>query len=249
MLSGAPVSHALVWGVHLAILWAGPRRLGHRLRTSVGVGVASAAITVALWRAEQDLRSMLFAASLGIAATWSHHTHAMTYRTLELLEDERAELRTALDRIALVEERARIARELHDGLGARLTALYWRVQRLTRSGAGALGPRVAEIAARTSHALGELRATAWVLRAATRPASEVLDFVRARIADAHPQLAVEGAVSADAIEVELSSELGLAAVRDVEATLRGAPPGKSPERVELTVHARGVDASVVWRGE
>ena len=64
----------------------------------------------------------------------------------------------------------------------------------------------------------------------------------------HPVKSFQG-FQADAIEVELSSELGLAAVRDVEATLRGAPPGKSPERVELTVHARGVDASVVWRGE
>ena len=99
---------------------------------------------------------------------------------------EREALSAQLAALKAREERTRIARDLHDGLAAELTALNFRVDSLSRM-QRALDPAsrdaFGEIGERVQQALGELRSVVWAMRAPAQTWAEVMEYLERRCAE------------------------------------------------------------------
>lgn len=87
-------------------------------------------------------------------------------------------VREAMAAAAVEDERRRIARELHDGVGAELSALL-RQARASRSEAASS----AELVRRASASLEELRVVVWALRKPARPLAEVVEYLAVKVRD------------------------------------------------------------------
>lgn len=111
--------------------------------------------------------------SLGIGALELYvYWLALTVsRKLSATEAELAETRVR-------EERERIARDIHDGLGADLAALDWRL-RGPRNDA-TLKHEVDELVARLGQGSAELRTIVWALRTPSRSWADVVAYIRQR---------------------------------------------------------------------
>lgn len=84
-------------------------------------------------------------------------------------------LRERLERVLVEEERNRIARDLHDGLGAELTALLLQARVLeTQVSDPGHRERLSSMMARAGRSLDELRAVVWSLRPASRSWEELV---------------------------------------------------------------------------
>jgi signal transduction histidine kinase/ligand-binding sensor domain-containing protein len=95
------------------------------------------------------------AAALSLAGLGIHHRRVLVLRRLQRLEQQRA----------LQEERARIARDLHDDLGANLTGIALKAdlaQRQLQTAAGPAG-QFGEIASSTRGLVDQMRETVWAL--------------------------------------------------------------------------------------
>jgi two-component system, NarL family, sensor histidine kinase UhpB len=88
--------------------------------------------------------------------------HLATRRMLELSQERLRALSRRLFEVQ-EEERARLARDLHDDIGQALTALKIQLESLARDGAAA-GPRVLECVETTRHALERVRQLSLSLR-------------------------------------------------------------------------------------
>lgn len=95
---------------------------------------------------------------------------------------ERDELNAQLATQRLEAERSRIARDLHDGIGADLSTVFWELQKLVASGPKDSSNRQAMegIAARVSESMTELRAVIWALEAEKLEWPELVDRIRLR---------------------------------------------------------------------
>lgn len=98
---------------------------------------------------------------------------------------EREALEARIAAMRLHEERSRIARELHDGLGAELSALMWRAERIrARLGAGQGGGHQEELGTlidRAGFSIDELRTVVWALRAPSTTWGALTAYVRDRV--------------------------------------------------------------------
>ncbi len=102
-------------------------------------------------------------------------------RRLSAMVVEREELLHELVERRASDERARIARDLHDGLAAELTAMAWRVESMEKvmpepTAQAALGGLVD----RVQLSIDELRAIVWALRSPAQGWQEVVDYLRGR---------------------------------------------------------------------
>jgi signal transduction histidine kinase len=182
---------------------------------------------------------------ISVFGGWAFHTQRR-------LQDQLAEARAALDRQAFMEERRRIASDVHDLLAHSLTVvmLHLTAARMAveRDPAGA-GTTLAEAEQLGRQALGEVRRLVDLLRgddrpdaAAPLPSARDLPGLVARLSAAGMtvQLEVEGD------ETRLSPSTGLALFRIAQEALSNAgrhAPGARVE-VRLTVEAREARLSV-----
>lgn len=136
--------------------------------------------------------------SLGIGALELYvYWLALTVsRRLAATDAERARLAAQLADTRVREERERIARDIHDGLGADLAALDWRLRGL-RSDA-TLKHEVDELVARLGQGSAELRTIVWALRTPSRSWPEVVAYIRQRAQE----------MCADKLRLELVDEGG-----------------------------------------
>lgn len=143
-------------------------------------------------------------------------------------------LRSALEARALADaerrelevlrERARIARDLHDGLGAELTGLLYRAQ--------AAEPADEALVERVRGCVDELRTTVWLLRDNERPTEAFVTWLRERCLDlCAGRCALT--LTVDGRPVALDGELMVHVARMVLEAVRNAARHAQAKRVDV----------------
>lgn len=125
-----------------------------------------------------DVGAAVLALTIGALGLYVYWLSLTVSRKLAATDAERARLAAALAETRVREERERIARDIHDGLGADLAALDWRLRGL-RSDA-TLKHEVDDLVARLGQGAAELRTIVWALRTPTRSWTEVVAYIRQR---------------------------------------------------------------------
>lgn len=153
----------------------GPARRNTFLAVVVPLGLAVAfLVSGAPAAAALSLLNGLFAITLYLLLT-------RVYRVLSAALAREAELKLQLAELRVHQERSRIAEDLHDGIGANLAGLMWRVRAMTSSPRAAANTgELVMIEQRISEMLGSLRGAIWNLRRSPEPWSEIEKLLRER---------------------------------------------------------------------
>jgi signal transduction histidine kinase len=150
---------------YLAIIAAGPAAL--LVAFALDGNVASSLISV-------------FAGALGVTVC---NLMARVYYDLEATRRREAHLKLSLTKLRVTEERSRIARDLHDGVGSELAALVWRLRRLATdpgTGSAKLEDELVAMERRVRNVLGDLRQVVLDLRPAPASWAETIKALRER---------------------------------------------------------------------
>lgn len=178
LVSGQPAS--IFWFLFLAVsLHAGST--GANPTFNLVLVTSAPVIVVAYFVAVHNPGGALVALCIGAIGLYTYTTLSVAARRLSETIEERDRLAAQLGELQLQAERARIARDLHDGVGAELAALIWRARRLQaeldREGGGG---ELRALEERVYAGVDELRAIVWALRSAPLPLPEWLQQVQDR---------------------------------------------------------------------
>ncbi|MFI5291033.1 MAG: sensor histidine kinase, partial [Polyangia bacterium] len=149
--------------------------------------------------------ALVFAATAALTALaigWSVSLRRKVADLSAQLVDRQGKLRAfAVELIRAEEEqRTRIARELHDGLGQMMTAVNIELQVLKDAASDELRPRVDDVRALSAQVMGEMRRISQELRPAIHDEMGLAEAVRALVS----RMARLGAV---AIEVQVAGDV------------------------------------------
>ncbi|MEM9188151.1 MAG: histidine kinase [Myxococcota bacterium] len=232
LVSGEAVSP--VWSFYLAhglIVSVRPSLSRSMVAMVAAMPLVVAGVFLALEGAGADFFASFFAALMG-GLTMSF-TSGLQGR-LGRLAFERGVLEKRVSELEVEGERRRIARDLHDGLTADLTAIAWRAEVLTKSPQDE-NPveELAAIAQRARAAIDDTRSVVWALRSETVRWSALTDHVHSRCTElcrskADLQLEMEPS------DKPVGGQLAVDIVRIVQELVRNALRHGSPE----TVHVR-----------
>lgn len=166
----------LFWIVHAMLMGATGAKI---VRFNFGVlATMSSLVVLSFAIGHQDLGDAAVAlviAAIGLYVFWFGATIA---RKLATADAERARLARELADTRVHQERQRIARDIHDGLGTDLAALDWRLRSLR--GSSNLETEVDGLVDRLGHGARELNAIVWALRTESRSWAELVTYLRAR---------------------------------------------------------------------
>jgi signal transduction histidine kinase len=145
------------------------------------------------------------------------------------------EAQAQLAKLRFLGERERIARDLHDGIAADLSAIAMRAQRLVgERPEEAAGLR--QIAARAADGLDDLRTTVWALSKPECTFVELVDYIRARAGDlATPETSVD--VEAKGSDARFTGEEAAHVQRVVDECVRNAVRHARATRVHVSLAA------------
>ena len=173
--------------------------------------------------------------ALGACQVWLVTLLARTTRRVEALMVENAALAADLAAVRVREERGRIARDLHDGLGAALTSMLWQARALEAAADGPTSERAAALRARVAASVEELRNIVSTFRPRARAWPTFVDELAQRCqAVARVPVVVEAMAGSDALVVPgpAASDGLLAALELVRNADRHAEAGQIALRVE-----------------
>lgn len=102
---------------------------------------------------------------------------------LEAATRERLALVQELGELSLLRERSRIARDLHDSVGAALASIAWRTAAVVSELPEASRAELSAVAARASQGVDELRTVVWSIHSPERSWSELVAYVRSRASE------------------------------------------------------------------
>lgn len=165
--------HSLLWLIYFSACLHGARAALYR-RFNFGVFTLAPLIiaTGFVWRG--DVKAAIVSLALGASALYLHRLFLTASDREDALELDREQLRRRLAALAITEERERIARDLHDGFGASLTAAIWQARRNAE-----VAP-VAAIEHRLMACLDELGTLVWTTRRDDRGLTALWSHVRTR---------------------------------------------------------------------
>lgn len=187
--------------------------------------------------------------ALGLSQVVVITTLSRTALRIDRLMAENTRLASDLAALRVEQERDRIARDLHDGLGAAMTSILWQARALETASDGAAGARATELCEQVTRSLDELRGIVTTIRPRTRPWSELVDELSRRCrAVAGRPVTIEARADDPArmIAGPLASECLLAALEMVRNADRHAGAGRivlraeAGDRVRLAVDDDGV---------
>ena len=164
-------------------------------------------------------------------------------RQIETLTFGRRQLMKELAEVKLRAERTRIARDLHDGVTADLTAIAWRADLLAREGAASLPAELTAIGERARAAIDDARSVVWGLseEQTTWEALAVqLESKCAALCEGRAQLEIEVDRKSTA---PLTGPLATDLMRMVQRAVRDALERAKPSVLRVSVRA-GADIEI-----
>lgn len=147
-------------------------------RFNLGVFTTVTTVLASGFALEGKLGDAALAVVIGSIGIYVYWVALGVSRKLAAADAERARLAAELADVRVREERQRIARDIHDGLGADLAAIDWRLRGLRAD--PAIAADVDELVARLGQGSAELRTIVWALRTPSRSWSEIVAYLRQR---------------------------------------------------------------------
>ncbi len=218
---GAP----LYWFLYLAlvvVISVSPRAGRATLFLVPAGGIATAlAFLVFAHDVELVVTTFLFGAGAAFVAVTIVGQQERLTQALE----EREELRGALSAVRVEEERARIARDLHDGVAGSLSALTARLDLLRSDldsgNVATLGADLAVLRERSMRGVDDLRSIVWALRHPEGTLSETIAYVRTRCVELCPE-GVRLTIDAPSLDPILDGSLRQHILRVVQEGVRNS---------------------------
>jgi signal transduction histidine kinase len=163
------------------------------------------------------------AGAVGGLSVYVYRVMSATSAQLSQTLRQRDALEARLTRLALSEERARIARDLHDGVGAELSSLFWQLQALRqRATTPESQGHFEQLTARITQSTDELRNVVWELRATSLAWPELIAHLRTRCAELAQGEATVTVIADGPPTTEIDAELRMHVARIAQEAVRNA---------------------------
>lgn len=225
--SGSP--HTLLWLIYFSTVLHGAHAALYRKSNYVLFTLAPL-VTAIGFAVRGEVPAAVLSFLLGATALYLYRLFLAATDHRNQLAREHEQLQRRLAELAVVEERERIARDLHDGLGANLTAAIWQTRRVPEV------PGTAAIEHRLMACLDELGALVWATRRDDRSFDALWSHLQARCNDLFgEQIAIEYILPTP-IDVQLSGDAATAVLFIVFEALRNAARHADARSVQVTAH-------------
>ncbi len=224
-------AHSLLWLLYFSTVLHGARAALYRRFNQVMFSI-SPIVIASLFLLQGEKSAALLSLGLGAAALYLHRLFLAAADREIALGLERDRLREVVAALAIVEERERIARDLHDGFGASLNAALWQARRSAET------PASLAVEHRLMACLDELGALVWATRRDDRDLATFWSHLRARCDDLF------------SAEVAISYAFPEDEARMVDDRVAVAAMFIALEAVRNSVrHARATNVSLSGRGD
>lgn len=192
--------------------------------------------------------SALVSLLIGAMGMLVYSTMARMHSALDAARAREQQLEISLARFRVAEERSRIARDLHDGIGGELAALAWRLRQIPVAPVSAtVDPSDSEpsdLEGRIRSVLANLRRVVLDLREDQRTWVELLASLRQRCHELCGDRTLDFSVSG-ALDEPLAQRIAEAVQCIVSELVRNASRHANPRRVEVRIRiGRSVELSV-----
>jgi len=157
---------------------------------------------------------------------------------------------TALAETRVREERQRIARDIHDGIGADLAALDWRLRGL-RAHQPAIAAEIDELTSRLGNGSAELRTIVWALRTPSRSWADIVAYLRQRAIELCGHgIRLDVVDEGDGGVTDRAGEVALDYMRAVLEMVRNAVRHADAKQIRVTLRSgpTGLSATVEDNG-
>lgn len=180
--------------------------------------------------------SLLF----GFTGLWLVAMLSSTSRQLQSALVRQAELQSRYQELLIKQERARIARDLHDGLGTDMTSLLWQVRTLQTEARGTeWGNRLQPLIDRLCAGVDELRGVVWAMRAQPRTWPELVSELSERCAGLCRQAAFTVQSSGGTADQVIAGDVAGAVVRIALEAVRNADRHATARAITLGISITG----------
>jgi signal transduction histidine kinase len=232
--SGNPAS--AVWVLHFGHVVTCGTSGGERRYNLIVFTVASAAASV-FFAVDQGLAAAGLVAAISGVAIFAYAVMSGTANRLSETIAQRDGLQAQLTAVTVSQERARIARDLHDGVGAELSSLFWQLQSLAATAATPEARASFDgLTQRITQSTDELRNVVWELRATSLAWPELIAHLRTRCAElAGDSATVAFEASGDETR-EIAGEVRMNVARIVQEAVRNAIHHGRARRLALRLH-------------
>jgi signal transduction histidine kinase len=234
-------AHSLLWLLYFSTVLHGARAALYRRFNYVMFSVSPVAIA-SIFLVQRNLTAAVLSLGLGAAALYLHRLFLAAADRESALALERDRLREIVASMAVVEERERIARDLHDGFGASLNAALWQSRRGTST------PATLAVEHRLMACLDELGALVWAARREDRDLATFWSHLRARCDDLFSaEVAISYAFPEPEAETILDDRLAVAAMFITLEAVRNSVRHARAARVSISgsaePHALSIEVS------
>lgn len=235
--SGNPTS--AVWVLHFAhVITCGTA--GSERRFNLVLFTVLPLPAVAYFALTKGLASAALVAAIAGVTLYAYAVMSATSNRLSATRRQRDELQAQVTALTVSKERARIARDLHDGVGAELSSLFWQLQSLR---ATATTPEAQAsfdaLTHRITQSTDELRNVVWELRATSLAWPELLAHLRTRCNELAGDEARVSMKADDSERGDVPGEVRMHVARIVQEAVRNAIHHGHAKNVSLTLSLNG----------
>lgn len=228
--SGNPVNP--VWLLHLVhVVTSGMSGAERRFNLRVFALVPVAAVL--FFALTQGLWAGGLVAAIAMTSLYAYVAMARLREQLTDTIAQRDRLQAQLTNLSVSEERARIARDLHDGVGTELSSLFWQLQSLKRSAGPDVQASLDSLTQRITQSTDELRNVVWELRATSLEWPDLVAHLRTRCLDLAGDEATVTFSSSGRDAFAISGDLRMNVARIVQEAVRNAIHHGHARRVDL----------------
>ena len=218
--SGNPAS--VVWLLHFAHVVTCGTSGGER-RFNLALFTVLPLVPIVTFTVTQGLAAGALVTAIAGIALYAYAVMSATAARLSETQRHRDRLEAQLTALTVSKERARIARDLHDGVGAELSSLFWQLQSLR---AAATTPEAQAsfdtLTARITQSTDELRNVVWELRATSLSWPELLAHLRTRCLELAGGEASVNVVADEGETREIPGDVRMHVARIVQEAVRNA---------------------------
>lgn len=243
LIASGGSAHSLLWLLYFSTVLHGARAALYR-RFNLVIFALTPIVVATIFTWQRNAPSAIFSLGLGAAALYLHQLFLATVDREAALGRERDQLRQIVAGLAVVEERERIARDLHDGFGASLNAALWQARRTVET------PAIAAMEHRLMGCLDELGALVWATRREDRDLASFFSHLRARCDDLFGgEVQISYAFPDDSGGPLLDDRRAVAAMYIVLEAVRNSVRHARPAQLVVTGRVDGVTLSIEVRDD